>query len=84
MMMLVLVGLSACGSGALLDNVSLDPDGISPFAGSPNAATVVRYTVTRNADVSIYLLDAQGNLLELVIVLILVIELGLLAAGIMH
>lgn len=61
MIMFVLLGLSACGSGALLDNVSLDPDGISPFAGSPNAATVVRYTVTRNADVSIYLLDAQGN-----------------------
>ena len=56
----ILSALSACGSGALLENVSLDPDGISPFAGSPNAATVLRYTVTRDATISIYLLDAQG------------------------
>jgi len=57
----LLCALSACASGALLSDVSLNPDGISPFAGSPNAATTIHYTVGRPADVSIYLIDAQGN-----------------------
>ncbi len=56
----LLAALSACASSALLFDVSLTPDAISPFAGSPNAATTIRYTVARPADVSIYLLDAQG------------------------
>ncbi len=59
LMMLGLV-LSACSSGALLSNVTLNPDGISPFAGSPNLATTIHYTVGRDAFVSIYLLDAAG------------------------
>ncbi|CAG0964810.1 hypothetical protein ANRL3_01117 [Anaerolineae bacterium] len=53
--------LTACSGGALLDNVSLTPDAITPRAGSANIATTIRYTVTRNADVSIYLIDAQGK-----------------------
>ncbi len=53
--------LTACGSSALLDNVSLTPDGISPFAGSPNLATTIHYALGRDATVSIYLLDAQGK-----------------------
>jgi len=52
---------SACASGALLDKVSLDPEAISPHAGSPNAATTIRYSLTRPANVSIYLIDPQGN-----------------------
>jgi hypothetical protein len=62
---LIFVGLvlvsSACGAGAVLEQVSLDPDAISPRAGSPNSATTIRYTLARPADVSIYLLDAQGK-----------------------
>lgn len=57
----LLLALSGCASGALLENVSLDPDTISPYAGSANAATVLHYTVTRQSDVSIYLVDAQGK-----------------------
>jgi len=53
--------LSACSSGALLTDVSLTPDAISPFAGSVNAATTIHYTLTRAATVSIYLTDAAGN-----------------------
>jgi hypothetical protein len=60
-LVLILFMSSACSSGALLTNVSLDPDAISPFAGSPNIATTIRYTVGREATVSIYLLDAQGK-----------------------
>jgi hypothetical protein len=53
--------LTACSSGALLENVRLDPDAISPFAGSPNIATTIRYTLTHDATVSIYLIDAQSK-----------------------
>lgn len=53
--------LTACSSGTLLDHVSLDPDAISPFAGSPNRATTIRYTLGRPANVSIYIVDAQGT-----------------------
>jgi hypothetical protein len=53
--------LTACARGSLLENVSLDPDAISPFAGSPNAGTIIRYTLARPADVTIYLVDAQGD-----------------------
>lgn len=60
-MVLVLLTLAACSSGALLENVSLDLDTISPHAGSANASTTLHYTVTRPADVSINLIDGQGN-----------------------
>jgi hypothetical protein len=53
--------LIACAPSALLSNVSLDPDAISPFAGSPNRVTTIRYTLSRAATVSIYLIDAQGT-----------------------
>ncbi len=56
----LLLALCACAGGTTLENVSLAPDAISPYAGSPNAATVLRYTITRSANVSIYLLDPQG------------------------
>lgn len=57
----VLFVQSACSSPALLDNVSVTPDAISPFAGSPNSAATVRYTLGRTATVSIYLLDQRGT-----------------------
>jgi hypothetical protein len=57
----VLFAVSACSSGALLDQVSLDPGAISPHAGSPNSATTIHYSVARPANVSIYLIDAQGG-----------------------
>jgi len=58
---ILFLALTACSLGALLDQVSLNPDAISPFAGSPNIATTIRYTLTRDATVSIYLIDAQGK-----------------------
>ncbi len=57
---IILFALTACAPRALLENVHLDPEAISPFAGSPNQATMIRYTLNREASVSIYLLDAHG------------------------
>jgi hypothetical protein len=53
--------LGACASGALLDSVSLDSDALSPHAGSANATTMIRYSLARPANVSIYLIDARGG-----------------------
>lgn len=53
--------MMGCRSEALLENVTLIPDSISPRAGSPNISAVLRYTVTRRSLVSIYLVDAQGG-----------------------
>ncbi len=58
---LSLAALTACASGSLLANVSLDPNTISPRVGSANAVTTLRYALTRDAAVSIYLVDAQGG-----------------------
>ncbi|MCX7838141.1 MAG: hypothetical protein N2559_01605, partial [Anaerolineae bacterium] len=56
LLLIVVMALTACAPRALLENVSLNPDAISPFAGSPNRATTIRYTLGRDATVSIYLL----------------------------
>src|SRR5713226_9293922 len=56
-----LFAITACASSSLLENVSLDPETISPRAGSANAATILRYSIARDATVSIYLMDAQGQ-----------------------
>lgn len=61
LIVLLLLMLTACAGGALLENVSLTPDAISPHVGSANATTTLRYSVARNANVSIYLVDAQGT-----------------------
>ncbi len=58
---LILFALSACGTSALLENMSLEPNAISPHAGSGNAATTIRYTLGRAAAVSIYVVDTQGT-----------------------
>jgi hypothetical protein len=58
---IVIFAVTACAPRPLLEKVSLDPDAISPFAGSPNRATTIRYTLSRDAHVSIYLLDARGT-----------------------
>ncbi len=55
-----LLALSACSSGVALTDISLDPDAISPHAGTTNAATTIRYSITQPADISIYLIDAKG------------------------
>ena len=61
LLVLILFAASACSPGALLSDISLTPDAISPFAGSPNGGTTIRYTLSRPAEVSIALVDAQGR-----------------------
>jgi hypothetical protein len=56
-----LLFLSACGNGPLLDGVALDPDAISPAAGSSNGTAVLHYAVARDATVSIYMVDERGK-----------------------
>ncbi|MBI3913846.1 MAG: hypothetical protein HY327_06635, partial [Chloroflexi bacterium] len=57
----LLLLLPACAGNALLDQVSVDPETIAPYAGSPNIAATIRYAVSREATVSIYFVDAQGQ-----------------------
>jgi len=52
---------AACAGAPLLDEVVVEPATIAPYAGSPNIAATIRYAVSREASVSIYLLDAQGK-----------------------
>jgi hypothetical protein len=60
-LLLALFALTACAPRAWLDEVTVTPDAISPFAGSPNRAATIRYTLGRAATISIYLLDARGT-----------------------
>lgn len=56
---LTLITLTACGGGAILSKVSVNPETISPRAGAANTATKIDYSLTRPATVSVYLLDNQ-------------------------
>ena len=53
--------LSACLSSALLYDVDVYPATISPNADGHDDVTLIRYKLRRNADVSIYLVDAGGE-----------------------
>ena len=59
-LLIALLALTACSSGTLLDQVTLMPDTISPREGSANFATTIHYNLGRDANVSIYLVDAQN------------------------
>jgi hypothetical protein len=59
-LILIFVLLTACAGDALLYDVSLTPDAISPHPGSENIATTLHYALARDASISIYLLDARG------------------------
>jgi hypothetical protein len=53
--------LSGCSLSPLLSGVSVAPTDISPNADGKDDVTHIRYQIGRPADVSIYLLDAQGG-----------------------
>lgn len=53
--------LSGCHLRPLLSSVSVTPDTISPNADGTDDATNISYKLTRNAAVSIYLENAQGQ-----------------------
>ena len=53
--------LSGCSLRPLLSGVSVAPTDISPNADGKDDVTHIRYQIGRPADVSVYLLDAQGG-----------------------
>jgi len=53
--------LIARGDASLLRNVSVEHELITPNADGDSDATTIRYELSRNADVSIYLVDEDGQ-----------------------
>ena len=53
--------LSACAVGSLLAGVSVNPTTITPNADGLTDVTRISYSLSRSADLSIYLVDAEGQ-----------------------
>lgn len=58
---LLLLLVAACGNTPLLTNMAITPDTISPRPGAPNRATKINYSLSRPADVSVYLVNDTGK-----------------------
>ncbi len=58
---LLLSTLSACGARELLYGVTIRPEVISPNADGMDDIAEIKYALSRQGDISIYLLDAQGQ-----------------------
>lgn len=58
---LVLLVLAGCGPRSLLSDVDVSPTLITPNADRSQDVTRITYRLTGSADLSIYLLDAQGQ-----------------------
>ena len=59
--LLVAFLLTACASGPLLDEVSVNPQTISPNADGFDDVTRISYRLARSADLSIYIVDETGQ-----------------------
>ncbi|MBC7264345.1 MAG: hypothetical protein H5T64_08285 [Chloroflexi bacterium] len=53
--------LASCRAGPLIYDVQIRPDVISPNADGVDDVAAVSYKIGSNANISIYLIDAQGN-----------------------
>ncbi len=53
--------LIACGNSALITNISINPETISPRPGESNRATKIGYTLSRPARVNVYLVNETGK-----------------------
>jgi hypothetical protein len=53
--------LVACANSALITNLSITPETISPRPGAPNRATKIAYSLSRPARVNVYLQDSAGK-----------------------
>lgn len=60
-LMLLLLGLSGCHLRPLLSDVAVYPDTISPNADGVDDATNIEYQLSRNASISIYFVDQEGE-----------------------
>lgn len=59
--LLTALALASCGPSALISDVEIRPDVISPNADGDSDVAEMHYSVSRTAFVSIYLVDAQGG-----------------------
>jgi len=59
--LLLVLALAGCAREATLTAFSVEPGLITPNADGDQDVTRISYSLRRNADVSIYLLDAQGE-----------------------
>lgn len=53
--------VTACGNEALITNLSVNPETISPRPGAPNRATKIGYSLSRPARVNVYLVNETGK-----------------------
>lgn len=60
-LVLLLLGLSGCHLRPLLSGVAVYPDTISPNADGVDDATNIEYQLSRNASISIYFVDQEGE-----------------------
>ena len=61
LLILALILLAACASGPLLSNVRVNPLTISPNADGVTDVTRISYQLSRSANLSIYLVDDEGQ-----------------------
>ena len=58
---IMLAFITACSGGSLLSNVTVNPESISPNADGLSDVTRISYSLSRSADLSIYLVDEAGQ-----------------------
>ena len=58
---LAALALSGCGSRALLSNVTIEPQVISPNADGTDDVAAIRYRIAENALLSMYFIDSAGT-----------------------
>ncbi len=59
--LLIPIALAGCGSGRLLRDVEIRPAVISPNADGTDDVAEIKYTLTAQSTIDIYLQDADGN-----------------------
>src|SRR5688572_16401764 len=57
----LLLLVAACSNAPLLTNMTITPDTISPRPGAPNRATKINYSLSRPANVNVYLVNETGK-----------------------
>lgn len=61
LMLALLLVMTGCTARGLLSDVRLEPDVISPNADGHNDVTHIYYTLSRNAYISIYFINGEGQ-----------------------
>ncbi len=61
LVILITVGMSGCGPRDIISDVEIAPSTISPNADGTDDVAEIRYSLSRQSTLSIYLVDAEGN-----------------------